>query len=393
MNTPFIFNAEGYNKIGTGDVVGMAAQTQALSQGQFGEYPLIAFTTEGIWSMSLDRTGLFVAVHPMSREVAWKDNPAITPVDGAIFFVSKKGLMLVEGSKVTCVSERLNGKAFVTDGTPVDGRGLPSSIGSLRQDISECSDPDPFLNFLLSEKLRIAYDYVDSRLLLINNTGERLYCWVYSMKTGGFSKMVIGNCNNVVNNYPDYLMQQVSSGTPVTPGAVYTLYEKAREETVNTRQRGFLLTRPLKLGGALTVASLRELKNVGYWDKGVYQSVRALPANPSDGDVICPIEDIVVGTEPNTVTYKMGCYYKYKVSTTSWELYNGISWVKTMILVSDDMVHWYEAKSRFGAGAKYFRIALFVHLLPTERLSGTILTERAVRTVQLIYCLAATIQT
>ena len=65
------------------------------------------------------------------------------------------------------------------------------------------------------------------------------------------------------------------------------------------------------------MASLRELKNVGYWDKGVYQSVRALPANPSDGDVICPIEDIVVGTEPNTVTYKMGCYYKYKVSTTS----------------------------------------------------------------------------
>lgn len=336
VNNPFVFLAHGYNRVGTGYVIGMAAQTQALSQGQFGQYPIVVFTTDGIWMTDLNSEGLFTNVrpHPNGREVAFKENPAITPVDGAIFFVSKKGLMVLEGSKVTCVSEKMNGRAFATDNSAIDGRGLPSPYSNgIGQDIHVCSDDSSFLAFLLSANLRIAYDYVDGRLLLLNSSKE--YCWVYSIKTGGFSKMVIGTFINVVNNYPDYLMQGITyttenNVTTETPGAIYTLYEKDREDLVSDRQRGFLLTRPLKLGGALTVASLRELKNVGYWEEG---------ENKSE--------------------------------------------VRTILLVSDDLVHWYEDTSRFGAAAKYFRIALFVHLLPTERLSGTILKERAVRTGQL----------
>lgn len=315
VNNPFVYLAHGYNRVGTGYVIGMATQTQALSQGQFGSYPLMVFTTEGIWAMAVDFDGLYSRISPMSREVALKSNPAITTVDGAVFFVSKKGLMVIEGSKVSCVSERMDGKAFATDGTQVEGQGLPSSIGSLGQDISECSDSTTFHQFLLSASLRIAYDYIDSRLLLTNST--KGYCWVYSLKTGSFSKMPVPAIHNVVNAYPDYLLQNT------TTYKVYTLYGKTREDEATTRQKGFLLTRPIKLGGVLTVASLRELVNVGYWEEGT-----------------------------------------------------NMSWVKTMILISDDLVHWYESKSRFGVAAKYFRIALFVNMLPTERLSGTIVREQ-----------------
>ena len=315
VNNPFVFLSHGYNRVGMGTIIGISALTMAYSQDQFGRTDLVVFTDEGVWGMQVDKTGLYENSHGVSRDVCV--NPSsITQTDFSVFFVSKRGLMVIdEKGHVSCVSERMDGKAFATNGTPVEGQGLPSSISTLDQDISACSDSTTFHQFLLSDSLRIAYDYIDSRLLLTNST--KGYCWVYSLKTGSFSKMPVPTIHNVVNAYPDYLLQNT------TTYKVYTLYGKTREDEATARQKGFLLTRPIKLGGVLTVASLRELVNVGYWEEGQNKS-----------------------------------------------------WVQTMVLISDDLVHWYESKSRFGVAAKYFRIALFVNMLPTERLSGTIVREQ-----------------
>ena len=78
----------------------------------------------------------------------------------------------------------------------------------------------------------------------------------------------------------------------------------------------------MKLSGPVSVKSLRELVNVGFWSKK-----------------------------------------------------NG-SQVKTQVYVSDNLEDWYKMGSRFGAAAKYFRIALYIEMKPTERLSGTILFDQ-----------------
>jgi hypothetical protein len=98
------------------------------------------------------------------------------------------------------------------------------------------------------------------------------------------------------------------------------MYNKSPEDGLVFRRLGFLLTRPMKLGGPVTVTSLRQLMNVGRWDK-------------SSGSL-----------------------------------------VKTEAFVSSDLSEWYPLGSRFGAAAKYFRLALYVKMKPLERLSGTILT-------------------
>ena len=123
--------------------------------------------------------------------------------------------------------------------------------------------------------------------------------------------------SNAINDYPDTLLQGSA--------AIYSLYDKPREEDVNTRQTAFMLTRPMKLAGPVSQTSLRQLKNVGTW-------------NESAG-----------------------------------------SKVKTVVYVSEDQRTWYELQSRFGAAARYFRLALYIKMLPTERLSGTILSEQARR--------------
>jgi hypothetical protein len=109
VNNPFVYKADGYNKVGTGKIIGMSTTTQALSQGQFGQFPLLVFSESGIWAMDLDKTGLFISVHPMSREVC-NNAKSITQTDGAVFFTSEKGLMVITGSEIRCVSEQLNGK-------------------------------------------------------------------------------------------------------------------------------------------------------------------------------------------------------------------------------------------------------------------------------------------
>jgi hypothetical protein len=321
VNNPFTFLSEGYHQVGTGRILAMTSVTMALSQDQFGRTDLLVLSDDGIWGMQVDNTGLYESSHPLSREVCV--NPGnIVQTDNAVFFVSKKGLMVVdENGRVGCVSEQLDGKAFDTsDFDALDPGTLVSEAESQMWAgiVSYGRDADSFQTFIQSPQLRIAYDYMDSRLLLLKD--DKMYCWVYSLRDGSFSKMTLScNISNVVNNYPDYLLQDDDN-------CIYSLYDKKREEESEVAREAFLLTRPMKVSGPVTVTSLRELVNVGMWDK-------------SKG-----------------------------------------SMVKTEVFVSNDLQEWYKSSSRFGAAAKYYRIALFIKMKPYERLSGTIIRTQDRRT-------------
>lgn len=320
VNNPWVFKAEGYFKVGTGKILAMSTITQALSQGQFGQYPLLVFSENGIWALSVGSEGYYVAIYPMSRDVCI--NPSsILQTDGAVFFVSKKGLMVIAGNEVRCVSERMNGATFNT----ATLTGIAANT-DWEDAVEACQGANSFLDFIRSEKCFMAYDYVDSRIHIINS--DYSFSYVFNIADGTISKTILpAAMTNAVNNYPDYLIQGVTSDNHQR---VYSFYEKKREEEVTGRQIGFLLTRPMKLSGPTAKASLRQLMHVGMWNKGT-------ASNP-------------------------------------------LSCVKTEIWLSDDLQTWYSDISRFGTAAKYYRLALYIKMLPTERLSGTILTEQSRRT-------------
>lgn len=150
VNNPWNFGPIGNITAGMGDIIGLSTVTKAISQGQFGQYPLIIFSSDGIWAASLNAEGVFVAVHPMSREVC-NNIESITQTDGAIFFSSEKGLMVIlENNVVKCVSEQLHSN---------------------------------FPKFL--RNARIAYDYRDSLLWIMSMSVSENY--VYNIKTGTIS--------------------------------------------------------------------------------------------------------------------------------------------------------------------------------------------------------------
>lgn len=325
VNNPFVFNASSYNIVGTGDIIGMGAQTQALSQGQFGQYPLIVFTTEGIWAMSLNSTGLFIASHPMSREVALENNPAITPVDGAIFFVSKKGLMVIEGSKVVCVSEQLKGKT---------ADSLPSGMGNFCDFLATCF---------------IAYDYRDSLLWIFDGhtsqgsfVGSR-YCYIYSIKSGTFAVYEFGNSNIIkssVNDYPDYLIQDKG-----TSGKVYTLYGRDDvnvEAAGSTTYPAVLKSRPMKLENGLALKRIIQMKHIKNMDD-TYTTTS--------------------GTPPVTTTH--------------------LTLVFSME-GSNNAKNWFQLTSLRSIPWKYYRFTYtFEHLKATDTFAGTVVVTEEVRTNKL----------
>jgi len=230
VNNPWTFRASGYNKVGTGEILGISTITQALSQGQFGQYPLLVFSKEGIWAMAVDNTGLFANIHPMSREVC--NNPAsITQTDGAVFFTSKKGLMAVVGSQVECVSRQMAGREITFDGESVDTH---------------------FADYL--ENCFIAYDYRDSLLWIFLKNKE--VCYVYSIKSKTFGRYQLGgSVAGVVNNYPDYLMQY-------NDGGIETLLERVDINEDTDVYSTLLITRPMKLENAMALKTILQARNV-----------------------------------------------------------------------------------------------------------------------------------
>lgn len=236
VNNPFVFEASGDNTVGTGKILGIIANTEAVSQGQFGQYPLMVFTDEGTYGMSVNSEGLYSATYPISREVCL-DNSPLVPTDKLVYFVSKKGLMAASGGSVGCMSDMLRGRTPRNFATVGDGK---------------------FLEFL--KDCRIAYDYRDSLLRIFSK--DKAYQYIYNMIDKTFSIVYSGmEAQAIVNDYPDNLIQDTS-------GNVYSLTGKSDINDDENTYKGSFVTRPLKLGGSMNLKSLRAIKHLVDTDNG-----------------------------------------------------------------------------------------------------------------------------
>lgn len=225
VNNPFLFEASGDNTVGTGSILGIIANTEAISQGQFGQYPLMVFTSEGIYAMSVTNEGMYGSIHPISREVCLENSPLV-PTDKLVYFASEKGLMAASGAETAPMSEQLKGRSSMQDGG--------------------------FSNYL--KNCLIAYDYRDSLLRIYS----KVYPWqyIYNMKDKTFSVVENGvKAKAVANDYPDNLIQD-------TDGNVYSLTAKPDIVHDDNTYSGTVMTRSLKLGGSIMQKSLRSVKHL-----------------------------------------------------------------------------------------------------------------------------------
>lgn len=239
VNDPYFFPLAGVNTVGTGTIVGISSAARALSQGQFGQFPLYCFSTDGIWALEVGSDGFYKARQPISRDVC--TNPkSITQMDSSVVFVTDRGIMHISGSSTECLSDILDTE------TPFDISSLPHAADIINV-FNECLADDekqsnlqlpadftlkPFRTFLAG--CRIAYDYTHQHIIVFNQDFN--YAYVYSMRSQAWGMMVmLHKMSHTVNSYPDAMAMD----------ADHRLVNFS--EYATTAEAFLLITRPLKL--------------------------------------------------------------------------------------------------------------------------------------------------
>lgn len=228
VNNPFFFPTTGINTIGTGKILGICAAVKALSQGQFGQFPLYAFSTDGVWALEVSSTGSYSAKQPVTREVC-VNSESITQMDSAVLFATNRGIMLLSGSQAMCISDSINNSvplSFIPS-LPRIGYAKEVYISELQKmqvKLPDSLDIVPFVEYLSS--CRMLFDYTHQRIIVYNP--EQAYAYVYSLKTQQWG-MMLSNISATVNSYPESLAMDADanlvnfSATEATRSAIFII--------------------------------------------------------------------------------------------------------------------------------------------------------------------------
>lgn len=252
INNPFSFPTRGINSIGTGRVLGISAATKALSAGQFGQFPLYALSTDGVWALEVAKDGTYIAKQPISRDVCI--NPkSITQIDNAVLFTSERGIMMLSGSQCVCISDSLDPNKSISL------KGLPKSdlIAKEAGISTEQTEHLPLKDFLLGAEM--IYDYPRQRLYAYNP--KTTYAYVYSLKSKKWSTTAT-DVSKAVNSYPQTI-------TVTKDGKVIDF----SKENPTKGMRSMLVTRPLKLASPDTMKTIRSVIQRGFFRKGHVRSI------------------------------------------------------------------------------------------------------------------------
>ena len=305
---PFVFPSMNTVSVGDNSILGLSTSAKAVSQGQFGQFPLYAFCTDGIWTLEVASDGSYSARQPISRDVCVNPD-SITQIDGAVVFVTDQGLKLIEGSNVVLMSGKMDGHN-VDERTYFKERFF-SSKGEEYKVYDDLIVPEnrDFRNIL--KDCLIAYDYPNAMLRIFPKDYKGKY-YVYSFAMQEFGSVVEftdGKVDKtaisaVVHDYPTSLIQKGTN--------IYT-FENTSED--NPLRCGLLLTRPIDFGEPFALKKLHDMKMH---------------------------------------------YSKHSEDTKC----------KVVVYVSNDKENWFVLPSLRLRAFKYFRIAIITKMTDADSLSG-----------------------
>lgn len=220
VGNPFKFPLEGINTIGTGRIYAVSSVATALSQGQFGQFPLMVFCSDGNYAMSVNEAGRYSAVHPVQRDVCINPD-AIVQTDSEVLFITSRGVMVTSGASASCISNELDGVPEI----------LPSPLESW---VMPKGSPVDFLR-----TCQAVYDYTNRRILFFPKGGKELGTYIYSIDGSFWSSEKYGAIVSAINLFPYSFIQMDNV-------SIYMLSQSYQYKGAS--QKGLVYTRPLKMG-------------------------------------------------------------------------------------------------------------------------------------------------
>lgn len=252
INNPFVFPAENIVTIGCGRIFRLCSAAKALSQGQFGQFPLYAFTDDGIWALEISATGTISARQPITRDVCINHN-AICQIDSAVLIPTDRGIMHIAGSTATCISDSINSESPFNILQLPHMETLHSRLGHTDD---SCLHIKPLSEFLAG--CGMVYDYPHQRIIVFNK--DYHYAYVLSLKSNLWG-IIHSTLSYGINSYPEALAVNSNGGM-----VNFSLKD-------NCSLPGLLVTRPLKLDAKDVLKTIDTVIQRGHFRKGHVQSV------------------------------------------------------------------------------------------------------------------------
>ena len=248
VGNPFYFPVLNIYTVGTGNILNICAATKAMSQGQFGQFPLYAFTDEGVYALEVSSTGTFAAKQPITRDVCLSAD-GIASLDSAVLFPTQRGILLLSGSTAMSISDTICTE-YPTDITSLPGfAALHKLLG--HADGDSCFPTKPFQEYVAG--CRIIYDYVHQRVWIYNPAYT--YTYVYSLRSQLWG-MSYQTFSSHINDYPDAL-------AVTKDGSLLSFSSFGADEA-----KCLFVTRPLKLGGGSIFKSPDTVIQRGFFESG-----------------------------------------------------------------------------------------------------------------------------
>lgn len=253
--------ANAITDVGQGKMLALATAAKPLSQGQFGAYPMYAFTNEGVWALKINDEGGYKAGQPITRDVCINAD-SITQIDSSVLFATDRGIMEIAGSTSTCISDVIDNIYTILDDTT-----LPNIAAIAKHAAVDLEDITltKFRSYI--RECGLVYDYVNQRIIVYNPSYT--YAYVYSLKSKAWSTMHSDIAYHL-NSYPEAL-------------AVTRYAEGSEEDTVgiidlsatdsSTAKFGLIVTRPFKLDLPDVYKTIRRLMQRGVFRTGHVQQV------------------------------------------------------------------------------------------------------------------------
>ena len=244
---PLVFPAKNSVQVGSSIISALAANTRPISEGQFGEAPLYAFTDEGVWVLMLSGEGTYVARQPANREICSNPN-GILQIDDAVLYPTNRGIMMQQGRNSICITDQLDGYPF----NFMEMKYAKQIIATNETESGEISYIR-FKDYLKSADM--IYDYYNNRIIVFNP--NQAYAYVYSLKSKmwGAMKNVF---NKRVNIYPE-------SYATNKEGKILNVY--VEEPYFNTPY--FLCSRPLTISDKEVYKTIFTCIARGYFRKEI----------------------------------------------------------------------------------------------------------------------------
>ena len=274
-------------------ITDVAVITKALSTGQFGYSSLYVFTDEGLWAMKATADGSLGQPDAVSQDVALPGT--VCQLDQAVVFTTKKGVMLLTGSDLRCISDKMHGRHYKLDDSLYN---LLMRYYSDWSDLAIIAHEDmPFMEFM--KNARTAYDYVGRRLLFFNASTERPLCkyiYTYMLETDSWHKVEMParfRFMRVLNSYPETLIamdkgkgdfnddfnDDYLNNEGLHAPAILS-FSNARGQDTTTRHMGMIVTRPIDLDEVDVRKVLNRLFVRGLCDK---EKVKMILMGSMDG--------------------------------------------------------------------------------------------------------------